>query len=158
METENNNIEYPFLIANRLQTPDGTILWSRHVHDYVEYQDENGEIYILDGGTEYVRKSINVVPATSLCICSNDDFEVIRQYMLRGTFDKDGNRIWIPLCKMNNLHLIGVLDYNENLKITSKFDQFIKKEIEYRKDHDINIEDGQYDNSVGVKAITKHGI
>jgi len=148
----------PFLIANRIQTPDGTILWSRHVHDYVEYQDENGEIYILDGGTEYVRRSINVVPATPLCVCSNDDFEVIRQYMLRGTFDKDGNRIWIPLCKMNNLHLIGVLDYNENLKITSKFDQFIKKEIEYRKDHDINIEDGQYDNSVGVKAITKYGI
>ena len=28
-----------FMIANRIQTPDGTILWSRHRHDYVEYED-----------------------------------------------------------------------------------------------------------------------
>ena len=34
---------------------------------------------------------------------------------------------------MNDLHLIGVLDYNENMGIHSKYDQFIEKEIEYRK-------------------------
>ena len=28
-----------FMIANRIQTPDGTILWSRYRHDYVAYDD-----------------------------------------------------------------------------------------------------------------------
>ena len=42
-------MEEPFLIANRIQTPDGTILWSRHRHDYLEYQDDNGETFELIG-------------------------------------------------------------------------------------------------------------
>ena len=158
MESGYNDINNPFLIANRLQTPDGTILWSRHVHDYVEYEDKNGETYILDGGNDYIRTSLNHIPGKSLCVYSDDDFETIRKYMLRGTFDKDGNRIWIPLYKMNDLHLVGVLDYNENLKITSIYDQFIRKEIEYRKEHNIKIEDGPYNQNDCVKSITKHGI
>ena len=32
-----------FMIANRIQTPDGTILWSRYRHDYVAYDDASGE-------------------------------------------------------------------------------------------------------------------
>ena len=59
-------MEEPFLIANRIQTPDGTILWSRYTHDYLEYQDDNGETYVLDGGTDYQRGSVNKVPAKDL--------------------------------------------------------------------------------------------
>ena len=148
----------PFLIANRAQTPDGTILWSRYVHDSIFYEDANGDQYMNDGGTEYQHRTVNKVPMKDLSVWSNASFEEIRKVMLRGTFAKDGERIWVPLYKMNNLHLIGILDYNENLGIHSKFDQFIKKEIEYRKNHNINIEDGPYDHNIGVEAITKHDI
>ena len=146
--------EEPFLIANRIQTPDGTILWSRHRHDYIEYKDDNGETYVLDGGTDYQRGSVNKIPAKNLSVWSDAPFEEIRQVMLRGTFtggkENSGERIWVPLYKLNDLHLIGILDYNEERGIKSKFDQFIEKEIEYRKEHNIKIEDGAYHWEDGI--------
>ena len=54
---------------------------------------------------------------------------------------------------MNNLHLFGVLDYNENMGIHSKYDKYIKKEIEYRKEHNIHIEDGKYSKEDGINNI-----
>jgi len=45
------------LRRNRLQTPDGKILESKHLHDYVEYRDSNGNLYFLDGGLDYARCS-----------------------------------------------------------------------------------------------------
>ena len=44
------------LLANRKQTPDGTILWSKHTHDYVDHQDNiDNQYYFLDGGNSYIR-------------------------------------------------------------------------------------------------------
>jgi len=40
-----------------LRTPDGTIIRSRHRHDYVTYTDANGKKYMIDGGLDYVRSS-----------------------------------------------------------------------------------------------------
>ena len=143
-----------FLIANRIQTPDGTILWSRYEHDFVEYEDKNGEYYMLDGGNgEYYRTSVNNVLPKFLQVYSDAPFEEIRKYMLRGTFDKNNNRAWIPLYKLNNAHLAGILDYNEDRGIHSKYDQFIEQEIEYRKEHNIVIEDGPYNPEDGVSNI-----
>ena len=39
--------------------------------------------------------------------------------------------------------------------IHSKYDQFIEKEIEYRKEHNIHIEDGNYNKEDGVNNIIK---
>jgi hypothetical protein len=47
------------LTRNRLQTPDGKILESKHRHDYVEHRDKNGKFYFLDGGLDYARVSAN---------------------------------------------------------------------------------------------------
>ena len=144
-----------FMIANRIQTPDGTILWSRHRHDYIEYDDANGERYMLDGGPDILcwRSIVNKEPAKSLQVFSDAPFEEIRQVMLRETKDKDRDEIWIPLCKMTDLHLVGVLDYNENMGIHSKYDQFIEKEIEYRKEHNTHITDGKYSKEDGINNI-----
>lgn len=149
--------EDKFMIANRIQTPDGTILWSRFGHDYVVYKDNNGEYYMLDGGPDVLswRSSVNDIPAKSLQVFSDAPFEEIRKVMLRGTFDKDGNQIWIPLYKLHDLHLVGILDYNKDLGINSKYDQFIEKEIEYRKEHNIEIYDGVYSFEDGIQNIIK---
>jgi len=147
-----------FMIANRIQTPDGTILWSRFEHDYVIYQDKNGETYMLDGGPNILsyRTSVNEVPAKLLQVFSDDSFEEIRKVMLRGTTDRDGNQIWVPLYRLHDLHLIGILDYNKDLGIKSKYDQFIEKEIEYRKEHGIEIFDGVYSLKDDAPNIIKN--
>lgn len=154
----NVEMETPFLIANIVQTPDGTILWSRYTHDCVFYKDKNGDTYMNDGGLEYQHRTENKEPVKNLSVYSDAPFEEIRKVMLRGTFSKDGDRIWVPLCKMSNLHLVGVLDYNKDLNINSRFDQFIEKEIEYRKEHNIMIEDGSYSIEDGIQNIIKNGI
>ena len=50
-------MEEKTMIANMWQTPDGTILWSRYTHDSVNYIDENGIRYMVDGGNDYCHLS-----------------------------------------------------------------------------------------------------
>ncbi len=47
------------LVVNAIQTPDGTVLRSLHCHDYRAYQDANGKVYMIDGGLDYIKSSIN---------------------------------------------------------------------------------------------------
>lgn len=134
------------LLVNRIMTPDGTILISKHVHDYVSHVDENGELYFTDGGNDYVRRSINIVPATDMCLYENDDYSEIRKILSRGTFDKNGKRIWKPYCELTDSHLNAILEYNEEKHIGNDnvFSKMIIKEMQYRKDNNITIEDKEY--------------
>ena len=129
------------LICNRIMTPDGTILESKHTHDYVSYVDMNGESYFVDGGLDYQRHSVNKVPCKDVSIYSDAPFSTIRMYLKRGTFDKDGNRIWKPLCKLSDSHLNNILDYYSK---PNWFTDYVKQEIEYRKENNIKIEDDEW--------------
>ncbi len=50
------------LIYNSIITPDGTVLVSRHRHDYNSHLDKNGLTYSIDGGTDYTRTSVGFTP------------------------------------------------------------------------------------------------
>ncbi len=77
------------VVVSRMRTPDGTILVSKHVHDFVTHKDtKTGEVYILDGGKDYRRESMNSIPGENVSIYSDDPFEVIRENLCRGTFDR----------------------------------------------------------------------
>ena len=67
------------LVLNRIRTPDQTVLTSRHRHDYQYHKDKNGEIYMNDGGVEYIRRSINIEPYEDLSLYSDDPFEILRE-------------------------------------------------------------------------------
>ena len=132
------------LVCSRIKTPDGTILESMFTHDFVSHTDKNGEDYFLDGGTDYQRMSVNKVPAENCSIYSNSPFEVIRQHLKRGTFDENGERIWKPLCELSDAHLENILIYNNERGLHEAFkwyDDYIVEEQEYRKKHNITIED-----------------
>ena len=103
------------LILSQIRTPDGTILTSRHQHDYVTHLDKNGELYMLDGGNEYQRYNITKEPFEDLSIYSDAPFEIIRENYHRGDRGKDGLQplTWVPLSKMSNEWLKNCIKYND---------------------------------------------
>ena len=99
------------LIKNSIRTPDGTVLTSRHVHEYKCYKDKNGEIYMNDGGTSYIRRSINEVPYEDLSVYSDDPFEIVRNSVVWGTYGKNGNEPlkYKTISELSSSHINNIL-------------------------------------------------
>ena len=101
------------LIQNKWQTPDGTILISKHRHDYVEYTDKNGEYYMVDGGNHYIRKSVNKKKMKDLCIYSDGSFEKDRFLLWGINYDKNMKRLpetqFVPIKDLNTDHIWAIL-------------------------------------------------
>lgn len=133
------------LIVNRIKTPDGTILTSRHRHDYVTYKDANGLDYMLDGGNEYQRYIIQEsAPFENLSLYTDSPFEEIRKEFCRGGRGKDGRQplTWVPIANMSNSWLTACIPYNIERGFNESIStEMYRKELEYRKEHNIFIED-----------------
>ena len=131
------------LIANRIQTPDGTILWSRFTHDYVGYTDDNGEHYFVDGGNSYCRTSVNEnIPAKNISIYDDEPWEIQRKYRLWGSCG-----MWIPVACLSNEHIENIIKDGYNNK-------GVKMEYEYRKENNIDIPEHSYEDEQ-VHSISK---
>jgi hypothetical protein len=98
------------LIRNAIQTPDGTILESKHRHDYRSHNDANGKTYMIDGGLDYVRVSAHK-DQVSLALYDDEPHEVQAQYLTWGSFGIRGDqpRRDIPIAEMETTHLEAVL-------------------------------------------------
>lgn len=120
------------IVVNRIRTPDGTILTSHHVHDYVTYVDANGEEYMVDGGTEYLRRSLCKEPHEELSIYSNDPHIEIRKHLEWGTYGINGDQplTWVALEDMSSDHIRAVL---ENCMPAPWRVDIMLNELEYRK-------------------------
>ena len=101
------------IVANRIRTPDGTILESMHRHDYVTYVDKNGKEYMVDGGLDYLRRNVhNDAPAEKLSVYSNAPHAVIREVFKWGTRGKDGKQPlkFVVLKDMTTDHIEAILE------------------------------------------------
>ena len=137
-------MEEPKLILSRIQTPDGTILTSYHRHDYVTHIDANGETYMLDGGNDYQRTSVNIEPYKDLSIWSDAPYEIIRENFHRGGRGKNGNESlkWVPLSKMSDEWIKNCIIYNDERGMSKSYANYLYcKEIRYRQIMGIKIED-----------------
>ena len=97
------------LIQNAMKTPDGTIIVSRDVHDYQEYDG-----YMVDGGLEYSRVGWpdgGQYKYEPLFLYENDDFETKKERLVWGTYGKDGKQPlkWIKLIDCEDNHLKAIL-------------------------------------------------
>jgi hypothetical protein len=101
------------IVVNCIRTPDGTLLQSRHVHDYATYGDKNGYTYMVDGGRDYLRRNIvDQAPAEELSLNVDDPHEAIRERFDWGTRGKDGKSpLTFKLLKdLDNDHIMAILD------------------------------------------------
>lgn len=131
------------IIVNRIKTPDGTIITSHHRHDCVFHKDLNGHVYMVDGGTEYLKRSdIPEAPYEELSVYEDSPFEIIRGAYCRGGRGKNGDQplTWVPLNQMNDAWLAACITYNEERGLGESIsNELYKKEIEYRKENGISI-------------------
>jgi len=128
------------IVLNRIQTPDGTVLTSRFVHDYVTYIDKNGEQYMVDGGLEYLRRNMNKIKATELSVYDDSPFEIIREGYEWGTYGKDGKKPleFVKMSEMSDLHIIALC---VTTYITESTRQLLMHEMQYREENNIIIKD-----------------
>lgn len=114
------------IVANRMRTPRGVILQSHHRHDYVEVL-EDGVLYMVDGGLEYLRRS---VVGEDCSVFSDDLFSIVRQHLLWGTYGKKGDQPLkrVALMDMSDDHIIAVL----KLHIAPWRKELMEQELEYR--------------------------
>ncbi len=124
------------ILVNKIKTPDGTILESRHRHDYKEYIDcISGENYIVDGGYDYLKRSVNTVPYEELSVYDDDDFELIREHFTWGTYGKSGKEKikYIPLKEIDTEHLHNIIRHLEGVgKFPSQTLVLMIIELHYR--------------------------
>ncbi len=119
------------LVRNSLQTPDGTILYSRHRHDYREHVDANGKTYMVDGGLAYHRASAHG-DEKYLNVWDTDPFIEVREAVEWGSYGINGDEPlkWNRLCDMSTDHIEAVL---KNVKtIGDTYRKAFNLELEYR--------------------------
>lgn len=161
------------ILVNRIKTPDGTILVSKHRHDYVTYVDENGLEYMVDGGTAYLRRNVHKIPMNKfvkfvvgcveswgfilkardlveyreLSIYYDDDtpFELIRQHVYRGGRGKDGKQPlkFVLLKDMSNGWVDNLIIYEEERRPDNFYLPWYRLEQIYRLKHNIIIEENE---------------
>ena len=121
------------LILNRIRTPDGTILTSRNVHDYKCYKDKNGDTYTNDGGVEYLRRSVNVIPWEELSLYSDDPFEILRENITWGTYGRNGNEPlhYKSVSNMSTNHINAIFS---QYRLADYLKEVFEKEISYRNE------------------------
>jgi len=98
------------LMRNAIRTPDGTILESWHVHQYVTHVDAiDGLEYMVDGGLEYIRRSSH---GEDLSVHYSDGHQAVREAFKWGTYGKSGRKSLkrVLIKDMDTEHLQALLD------------------------------------------------
>lgn len=125
------------IVANLIRTPDGTILQSFSRHDYKEHVDANGETYMVDGGLDYLRRSIGQKEVyEELSVYDDDPTELIRKHFKWGTYGKNGDQPlkYVPLESMSTAHIQACID---NLILHPLHKKLFENELAYRKEKGI---------------------
>ena len=78
------------LLYNAIQCPDGTIIESKHRHDFVQHKQLDGRDYFVDGGLDYQRIGYSDNEFINLLVTTEDDHAKIRE-VFEWTSNYDAN-------------------------------------------------------------------
>lgn len=106
------------LLHNSIMCPDGTILVSRHQHDFQMHKQEDGREYFVDGGLEYQRIGHSDNEYTNLSVYSDHNHDRIRNnFEWTRNFDKDMNKLPKPerikLKDITDDHLVALVEWTK---------------------------------------------
>ena len=124
------------LLYNAIKCPDGTLIVSRHQHDFQMHRQEDGREYSVDGGLLYQLIGYSDNEYTNLCVYSDDPHEKIREHFewIR-TFDKDMNKLPEPeIIKLKDItddHLMKLVEWT-NSGCPREIHKVFVDEVEYR--------------------------
>lgn len=125
---------YRRIIHNSIRTPDGTVLVSRNVHDYVTHVDKNGYEYMVDGGSNYLRRNlVEEAPYEELSLYIGDPHEQLREAVTWGTYGKTGTEPFkLKLLKdLTNDHVNAIL--KTQVQLSEEIRQMFRDELEFRR-------------------------
>lgn len=130
-------------VRNAIRTPDGTVITSRHRHDFQQYTDKNTKTYAVDGGLEYIKVMYEGIPDyEDLSVpIEGTPFEIQREVFSWGTYGADGKqeKRYVLLKDLQDQHLQAILQTQTHIRGTG-IDSMIQMEIDYRAWHGITIE------------------
>ena len=123
------------ILINKMRTPDGTMLESKHRHDYVTHMDANGKEYMLDGGLDYVRCSAHG-DEEMFTLMSDDSHEVIREVVTWGTYGREGDQLitHVKIADMDDDHLQACIDGTRGYPRPAMY-KVMQDELEYRNEN-----------------------
>lgn len=106
------------LLCNAIITPDGTRLESMHRHDYKEHLDKNGEVYMVDGGLDYIRRNMTIVPAVEIDVHTESPHSHIRENFKWGTRGKTGKDPlkYVQISKLDTDHIKAIIETQTHLQ------------------------------------------
>lgn len=139
-----NGIEEYTILFNAIKTPDGTVLSSKHRHDYVVHKDQiTGGEYGVDGGADYFRRIGNTSECEDLSITDKTPFEDVRKRFHWGSRGKSGIEP-LQLKRLSELtdnHVNAILENVFKHRKDSVFKNWFEQELSYRKENNIMIEE-----------------
>lgn len=112
--------ERPKIIQNAIKIDDKYLV-SRHVHDYRDYEFENGDVIAIDGGLDYLKRVGNFDGrAKEFSLTSDCSIEEIREKLLWGCRGKDGRQplTYKPIKDLDIDHLTALMDYCDNMDVS----------------------------------------
>lgn len=139
-------------VYRELKTPDGTILYNDHSHDYKTHIDTiTGETYMLSGGNnKYYNTSNNIIEGVILELYNTDPIEIIREKITRHSFNDKNEKTTKLMKDCSNLHIENILKHIKQVEDTIKpiflntipqYKDMWKRELKYRKENNIFIKD-----------------
>ncbi|WGH49606.1 hypothetical protein [Alishewanella phage vB_AspM_Slicko01] len=103
------------IICNGIRCPDGTLLVSKHRHDFQSHTQEDGRRYAVDGGDYYRRICASDSDYDPVVITIEDPHYMIRDlFFWTSTLDADGNTIapiTKPISALTDSHIKALVDY-----------------------------------------------
>ena len=129
----------PKILVNAIRCPDGTILRSKHRHDFQQHTQEDGRYYAVDGGNDYCRIVASDNYYDWIGVYSGDPHEDIRKcFTWTSYYDADMNPIE-PVEKtlesLTDSHIANIIKWIDNNR--SIYPEYILKvfldEQSYRK-------------------------